>query len=409
MRYKKPATILVVNCGSSSLKYRVIEMPGEKELGGGEAVRVGIRASEPPAIHHRVGGEKRTLVTPMPDHAAAFRAVTSLLAGEAKDRPELAYDCFAHRYVHPGTCFTRTARIDRKILAGLKKTLSLAPIHNVVSLNLIEVCSREFTKIPQYAVFDTAFHRTIPAEYASYALPEALVRKYRLRRIGFHGISHRYVMEEACRFLGRETTTQKIISCHLGSGGSSICAIKNGVSVNNSMGFTPLEGLMMNTRCGDLDISVLFHMMANNNLSPEEAEKVLNYKSGILGVFSASSDMRDAAKRSSSDKRAKMACEMYVRRVKKYVGYYALLLKKADILIFTDTLGVELPALRRSVCEGLECFGIRIDEAKNGTGEYRNTDLTGAGSQTRVLVVPTNEEIMIARETYEEFCHDHRG
>ncbi|OGS35744.1 MAG: hypothetical protein A2293_11310 [Elusimicrobia bacterium RIFOXYB2_FULL_49_7] len=409
MKYKNEANILVINCGSSSLKYRIIRMPGGKELTAGEAVRVGTHTREPSAIHYWDATGKKSVTVEMPDHAAAFRSVISLLGRESKKHPELCYDCFAHRYVHPGAYFNKTTRIDKKALTKLKKTVSLAPIHNTISLNLISVCAKEFRKTPQYAVFDTAFHRTIPKELASYALPEAMVKKYGVRKVGFHGISHRYIMEESCKFLARDAATQKIISCHLGSGGSSVCAIRNGQSLNNSMGFTPLEGLMMNTRCGDLDIGVLFHVMAKNNMSPEEAEKVLNYKSGILGVFNASSDMRDVAKQYCTDDKANLTFSMYVRRVRKYIAYYSLLLHKADILVFTDTLGIEMPALRQSICEGLDCFGISLDEHKNNASIAGDAEITGKGSQTRVLAIPTNEEIMIARETYKEYCDDHRS
>ena len=246
--------ILVINCGSSSLKYRLIHMPDEKEIAGGEAVRVGVTGKEPSAIKHFSAAGKRTVTAAMPNHSEAFRAVISLLKQDAENGTAPKIDCFAHRYVHPGGYFTKTAFLDRAALTKLKKTVSLAPVHNGISLNLIAMCSKEFRDIPQYAVFDTAFHKTIPKELSSYAIDAAIVKKYSLKKIGFHGISHRYIMEEASRFLDKDPASQKIISCHLGSGGSSVCAIKRGVSINNSMGFTPLEGLMMNTRCGDLDI-----------------------------------------------------------------------------------------------------------------------------------------------------------
>lgn len=408
MKSDTGATILVINSGSSSLKYRVVRMPEEKEYASGEAIRIAARTAVQPAILHSVKGKNRTVNLPLPDHVAALRAVISLLTEDAREHPELSFDCFAHRYVHPGTHFSRAAHLNRESIARLEKTISLAPIHNTVSLRLIETCAREHGDIPQYAVFDTSFHRTIPRECASYALSEELVRKHHLRKIGFHGLSHRFVMEESCRFLGREPATQKIISCHLGSGGSSVCAIAHGRSINNSMGFTPLEGLMMNTRCGDLDISVLLHAMEEHQLSPEAAENMLNHKSGILGVFSSSSDMRDVVGKLDTDEKARMVFEMYVRRVRKYIGYYSLLLKKTDILVFTDTLGIELPPLRASICEGLDCFGIRLDTAKNNVAAYRISDLTAEGSEAKVLAIPTNEEIMIAREAFKELRHDHR-
>jgi acetate kinase len=402
------ARILVINCGSSSLKFRVIAMPAEQDLISGEAIRVGTKTSTASQIIYTVaGGSKQTVEAAMPDHLAAFKSVIALLAREAARNPGLQHDCFAHRFVHPGHYFTATARIDAEALDRLKQTLSFAPIHNTISVRLISACADDFAETPQYAVFDTTFHRTIPAEYGSYALPAALVKEHQLRKVGFHGISHQYVMNEACRFLGRDPQTQKIISCHLGSGGSSVCAIRNGVSINNSMGFTPLEGLMMNTRCGDIDIGVLLHMLAENDFSADDAERVLNYKSGILGVFDCSSDMRDVARRRATDENARTAYDMYVRRVRRYIGYYALILQQADILIFTDTLGVELPALRQDVCDGMGSLGICLEDAKNTSDAYRSADLTAAGSATAVVVIPTNEEIMIAREAYKELRHDH--
>jgi acetate kinase len=407
MRSETTANILVINCGSSSLKFRIISMPAEKDLASGEAVRVGTKTSAQSLINLDVAGNRRSVPADMPDHRAAFDAVIALLRKEAESDPALRFDCFAHRFVHPGPYFSKTARIDADALAKLKKTLSYAPIHNVISVNLIDACATKFSDVPQYAVFDTSFHRTIPPEFGSYALPAALVEKHHLRKVGFHGISHQYIMNESCRFLGRDPKTQKIISCHLGSGGSSVCAIRNGVSINNSMGFTPLEGLMMNTRCGDMDIGVLLHMLAENDFNADDAEKVLNYKSGVLGVFDSSSDMRDVAKRRAEDEKAQTAYNMYVRRVRRYIGYYALILQKADILVFTDTLGVEMPGLRHDICAGLECLGISLADEKNGSGAYQSADLTGPGSATKVLVIPTNEEITIAREAYEESSHDH--
>lgn len=403
---KRNASFLVINCGSSSLKFRLICMPEEKEIAGGEATRVGTLGSQQSSIQYTSNGSTRTVTVAMKDHSAAFRAVISLLAQESKRDNRIFYDCFAHRFVHPGPVFSHTTLIDSGVIAKLKKTINLAPIHNEISLKLIETCAQEFSGTPQFAVFDTAFHRTIPKEFATYALPEELTQKYHLRRIGFHGISHKYVMEESCRMLGKDPSTQKIISCHLGSGGSSVCAIKDGKSLNNSMGFTPLEGLMMNTRCGDLDIGVLFHIMAKNGLTADDAEKLLNFNSGILGVFNASSDMRDVAKEADSSKKAVLTMDMYIRRIRKYVGYYSLLLKKADIMVFTDTLGIEMPLLRERICEGMECFGLVLDKKTNRVSEYKNTDLTGAGSETRILAIPTNEEIMIARESYKELCDD---
>ncbi len=406
MRSKAPVNILVINCGSSSLKYRIIRMPEGRELAGGEAIRVGALTNKPSQINAYRGAEKQTIVTPMPDHAAAFRAVIALLDGYRASDPAITYDCFAHRYVHPGAAYNKTVKINAAVTAKLKANLSLAPIHNKISLGLIESCAGEFKDIPQYAVFDTTFHKNIPDEYAAYALPEHLVKKYKLKKVGFHGVSHKFIMEESCRYLGRDYETQKIISCHLGSGGSSICAIRNGVSINTSMGFTPLEGLMMNTRSGDMDISVLFHVMAQNNLSVADAENLLNYQSGVLGVYNTSSDIRDVAKQRKVDPKANMVFEMYVRRVRKFICFYSLILQKADVLVFTDTLGVEMPELRQAICSNLTDVGIAINNKNNNVTTYTNSDITGDSSEVKVLVIPTNEELMIARDAYKESRND---
>jgi len=299
--------------------------------------------------------------------------------------------------------------VDKVVLRKLKETLPLAPIHNPISCKLIEFCHNDYPEIKQFVVFDTAFHKTIPPEFATYALPLKIIRKYHIRKIGFHGISHRYVMEEACRFLKKNKTLQKIISCHLGTGGSSVTAIEGGRSINNSMGFTPLEGLMMNTRCGDIDPGIVFYIMSKERFSPGEAEKILNNKSGILGVLNSSSDLRDAIGDMDKNPRAKMAFDMYARRVKSYISFYSLILKKADILIFTDSLGTGSPVVRQAICEGLEFLGIRLDKEKNAGYGGGVSDISSRESETKVLVVPTDEEIMIARESYKELIKDDTG
>jgi len=394
--------ILVLNCGSSSLKYKIITMPGEEELVTGEAERVGTKSQDAASITHFVLGKKRVVKTELTDHAMALKKILGLIAEDTQNDKRITFDLFAHRYVHPGKFFTKPVRIDRSVLRKLKEVLSLAAIHNPIIYKLIEFCDEEYRAVEQIAVFDTSFHKTIPPEFSTYALPVKLAKKYSLRKIGFHGISHRYVMEEACRFLGRDTKQQKIISCHLGTGGSSVCAINRGKSVNTSMGFTPLEGLMMNTRCGDLDLGVIFYMMFKENFSPEATENILNKKSGILGVFNSSSDLRDVVNSIESDSKAKMAFGMYARRVKAYLGFYALILKRADILIFTDSLGTGLPVLRQNVCAAMDFLGIDLDPDKNRTYTEGVCDISAAGSETRILVIPTNEELMIAREAYKE-------
>ncbi|MDD5567724.1 MAG: acetate/propionate family kinase [Candidatus Omnitrophica bacterium] len=396
------ANILTLNCGSSSLKYKIIRMPDEECLVEGEAERVGIKTQGESLISHSVSGKTKIVKTELGNHSVALRKILALIKIDAQENKEITFDIFAHRYVHPGNFFAKPVKISKPVLKKLKETLSLAAIHNPITYGLIEFCYKEYRTVEQFAVFDTAFHRGIPPEFSTYALPVKISKKYGLKKIGFHGISHQYVTEEACRFLKRNIKFQKVISCHLGTGGSSVCAINRGKSVNTSMGFTPLEGLVMNTRCGDLDLGIIFYIMSKERFSPVETENILNKKSGILGIFSSSSDLRDVVDNIGADPRAKIAFDMYARRVKAYIGFYALILKKTDILVFTDSLGVGMPLLRESICDNMAFLGISLDREKNKT--YRNgiCELSSAQAQTKILVVPTNEELMIARETYKE-------
>ena len=386
--------ILVFNCGSSSLKYRIYRMPGEEPLVEGEAERVGIKTDRSAIIHHASRGVHQTIEVDLPTHAIAFNKVMELIQ---KDE-SVGFDCFAHRYVHPGNQFNRTTLVTAGTFAKLKKTLSLAPIHNPVSYELVELCQQYYPRIPQYLVFDTSFHASIPDDLATYAIPKNLADRYGIRKIGFHGISHQFVAAEACAFLGLDPSTTRIISCHLGTGGSSVCAISEGHSINSSMGFTPLEGLIMNTRSGDLDVGLLLYLMHSNRLNTDDIEKTLNKKSGVLGLYQSSSDLRDLIKRMGDDPEAKRAFNMYCRRVKKYIGFYGLLLKKPDIVIFTDTLGVVEAPIRREAIRGLEYLGIRMDQRKNEQYSEGIGIISTADSEATVMVVPNNEELMIARE-----------
>lgn len=398
--------VLVLNSGSSSLKYKLIKMPGGNELIKGEAERVGIKTSGKSRIIHSVLGRERIIETPMEDHNAALKAALCLLADDFLIDPGMRFDVFAHRYVHPGTFFSSTVKITRSVLTKLKKTFSLAPIHNPVSYRLMEFCHKKYPGVPQFAVFDTSFHRSILPEFSNYAIPFKIAKKYGIKKVGFHGLSHKYVSEEACRFVSKEASTQRLISCHLGTGGSSVCAIKAGKSINNSMGFTPLEGLMMNTRCGDIDPGAVFYIMFKEKFSVGEADRMLNNRSGVLGVFNSSSDLRDAIKEMGSDRTAKMTVDMYVRRVRTYLCFYALILKKADILVFTDSLGQGSSVLREHICLNLGFMGIMLDKERNDSYAGGIAEISSGLSETRVLVVPTDEEAMIAREAYKETCKD---
>ncbi|MFA4984907.1 MAG: acetate/propionate family kinase [Candidatus Omnitrophota bacterium] len=406
MKYKKGVNILALNCGSSSLKYKIIEMPQERELSRGEAQRVGIKTQALSAITHFCLDKKTVIEAPIPDHVAALKKVLELVEADAKVNGDMGFGIFAHRYVHPGNNFSRTTKVSAPVLGRLRETLPLAAIHNPVSYRLMGFCHKEYPRLTQYAVFDTVFHKTIPPAFATYAIPRSITKKYGIRKIGFHGISHRYVMEEACRFLGRDKFQQKIISCHLGTGGSSICAIDCGRSVNNSMGFTPLEGLMMNTRCGDIDPGAVFYIMFKEKFSSGDAEDILNKKSGILGVFDSSSDLREVIRGMGNDKRARMAFDMYVRRVKTYIAFYTIILKKADVLVFTDSLGAGEPLLRESISGGMDFAGIKLNRELNAAYSGGIKDISVKDSEARILIIPANEELMIAREAYREFSKD---
>jgi acetate kinase len=375
-------------------------MPEEKDLITGEAERVGVKSHGESFITHTTLGVKRTIKVDMPDHKSAFKALMKEIEKDVEQNKTLKIDAFAHRYVHPGNLFDKTTRMTSATLKKMKETFDLAPLHNPVSHSFMEMCLEYSKEIPQYAVFDTAFHAGIPKGNYTYALPMHLIKKYGLRRVGFHGISHKFVTAEACKFLKVEFELQKIISCHLGTGGASICAVKDGRSINNTMGLTPLEGLVMNTRSGDLDAGILFRLIHGENITVKQADETLNKKSGVLGIFGTSSDLRDAVKRLKEDKDAAFAFGMFIRRIKKYIGYYAFLLQKPDIVIFTDSLGTQVPLVREKVIEGLEIFGIALDKNKNNDYKSGIADISNESSSAKVLILPTNEEIMIAREAY---------
>jgi acetate kinase len=375
-------------------------MPDEIDIVNGEAQRVGIKSADTSLILHTVRGKERILKAELPTHVDAFKQVLQLIFKDSEKDKGINFDCIAHRYVNSGKYFSGTARIYPEDLEKLHDTFDIAPLHSPIIYKVIKFCSEEYQNVPQFIVADNSFHNEIPEKYSTYALPPELTEKHHIKRMGYHGISHQFVMQEACKFLDKDVKTQKIISCHLGTGGSSVCAILAGKSVNSSMGFTPLEGLMMNTRSGDIDAGMIFNIMYNNRLTATEAENILNKKSGVLSIFKESSDLRDAIKGRDKNPAAQMAFDMYVRKIKKYIGNYMVQLKKADVLIFTDTLGIGMPAVRYAICEGLEYFGIQIDKNLNDDYQTGIVDISLKDSEVRLLVVPNNEELMIAREVF---------
>ncbi len=392
--------ILVINCGSSSLKYQLIDMNGEEVLCKGLVERIGIEGSR---IKHDTTGKERVIIEePMADHKVALGLVLNALIdenhGAIKSMDEIG--AVGHRVVHGGETFASSVVIDDEVMKVLDECIELAPLHNPPNITGIEACKELMPNTPMVAVFDTAFHQTMEADNYIYPIPYEYYEKYKIRRYGFHGTSHKYVSLRAAEILGKDIKDLNIVTCHLGNG-SSVCAVQGGKSMDTSMGFTPLEGLAMGTRSGDIDPAIIPFIMDKENMTFEEVNNMLNKQSGVLGISGISSDFRDLeVAMNEGNKRAKLALDVFVNRVKKYVGAYVATMCSIDALVFTAGIGENSSYIREKVCEGLECLGIKIDhELNNIRGEeaYLNKDLTSAA----ILVIPTNEELMIARDTLE--------
>ncbi len=392
--------IMVMNCGSSSLKYRLIAMPEEQELAGGEAQRVGPPTAEPSRIYHRIAGREETHTVPMPDHATAFREVMKLL----ERTPELKPDALGHRVVHGAAIFKDHTLVDDDTIAGLEKTLHLAPIHNPPAVTLLKACYQMYPELPESVVFDTSYHSTMPAHASTYALPRSLREDEGIRKYGFHGTSHRFVVQEAARFLNIPLDRFNGVSCHLGSGGASLCAVVGGRSMDNTMGYSPLQGLMMSTRSGDLDPAIVLRLLAQSGGNADAVEKKLNRKSGVLGMSGVSSDIRDIFKMMNSgdevSEQLNRTSSLYIWRLRKYLGAYLSVVGRADAVIFTDTIGETMPQVRWMVCADMDVFGIRMDMEKNDNVTSWPVDVAAPDSPVRLLVIRTNEELAIARETW---------
>ncbi|WP_084664619.1 acetate/propionate family kinase [Thermanaeromonas toyohensis] len=389
--------ILVLNCGSSSVKYQLFDMAEEKSLAKGLVERIGLPGSR--LTHRPVGKEKIVKEVPVPDHGAAIKlsleALTHPQHGVIKEYSEIRG--IGHRVVHGGS-FSASVLIDSQTKDLIAELEALAPLHNGPALRGITACEVILPHTPQVACFDTAFHQTMPDYVYTYALPYELTQKYQIRRYGFHGTSHKYVAQRAAELVGRPWGDLKIITCHLGNG-SSITAIKNGKSYDTSMGFTPLPGLVMGTRCGDIDPAIVTFLMEKEGWTTKEVEEVLNRRSGVLGVSGLSSDFRDIEEAMEvQNERARLAWDMFVYSVRKYIGAYIVALGGLDVLVFTAGLGENSPRVRLDICQGLDFLGIQIDQDKNNVrGEER--EITAPGAQVRTFVIPTNEELMIAKDT----------
>ncbi len=391
--------ILVINCGSSSLKYQLIESKSEKVLAKGLAERIGIDGST--LNHTPAGKEKIVMKVPMPDHKEAVRLVIEALID--KEHGVINYlseiDAVGHRVVHGGEKFDKAVLIDENVIKDIEELSSLAPLHNPANLIGIRACAENMPGVKQVAVFDTAFHQTMPKKAYMYGIPYEYYEKYKVRRYGFHGTSHDYVSNRAAEILGKKREDLKIIVCHLGNG-ASISAVKNGKCVDTSMGLTPLEGLIMGTRSGDLDPAILDFLCEKEGLSSAEMNTILNKKSGVLGLSGGlSSDFRDLGEAADAgNEMAKMTLDAYCYRVAKYIGAYTMAMHGVDVIVFTAGIGENNYAVRAGVCSYLGVLGAIINEEELKTrGE--EIVVTEPGSKVTVMIIPTDEELSIARQT----------
>ncbi|HLR34218.1 MAG TPA: acetate kinase [Tissierellales bacterium] len=391
--------VLVINCGSSSLKYQLINMDNEEVLAKGLVERIGIEGSR---VKHNTNGKDEYIIEkPLGDHKEALGVVlkNALLDSEhgaIKSLDEIS--AVGHRVVHGGEKFANSVVIDDEVMEAIEACVDLAPLHNPPNIIGIEACKELMPETPMVAVFDTAFHQTIPASNYIYPLPYELYEEYGIRKYGFHGTSHKYVTAKATEMLGKDLEDINVITCHLGNG-ASICAVKNGESIETSMGFTPLEGLAMGTRTGDIDPAIIPFIMEKEDLNFEEINTLLNKKSGVLGISGVSSDFRDLEEAANDgNERAELALNVFCNKVTKYIGAYAAILCDVDALIFTAGIGENSHTIREAVCEGLKCIGIELDVEKNKV-RGKEAIVSKDGSEVKIIVIPTNEELMIARDT----------
>jgi len=392
--------VLVINAGSSSLKYQLIDMTNESALAVGLCERIGINNGI--ITQKRFDGKKLEKQTDLPTHKTALAEVVKALTdsefGAIKDMTEI--NAVGHRVVHGGEQFTTSALIDTSVEQAIKDCFELAPLHNPPNMMGITACAEIMPGTPMVAVFDTAFHMTLPAYAYMYALPYDLYEKHGIRKYGFHGTSHMYVARRAAAMLGKPEKDVKVITCHLGNG-SSITAVKGGKSIETSMGFTPLEGVAMGTRCGSIDPAVVPFIMEKEGLSTREVDNLMNKKSGVLGISGISNDFRDLDEAASNgNQRAELALEVFAYKIKKFIGEYSAVLNGVDAVVFTAGIGENSATIRKRILSGLEGLGIKIDDEKNKI-RGQEIDISTPDSKVRVLVIPTNEELTIARDTKE--------
>jgi acetate kinase len=395
----EPPKVLVINCGSSSIKYGLFAMPPGHLLASGLLERIGESAS---LIRHRAENAQGELVETRreieaPDHRAAFAHIADVLR-DTLEHEGNGPAAIGHRVVHGGEAFSASVAIDRTVIDTIRNLIPLAPLHNPANLTGIEACREIFPAVPQVAVFDTAFHQTMPPQAYRYAVPEEWYSRHGVRRYGFHGTSHRYVAGRAADYLQRPLEDLNLITLHLGNGASA-AAIRHGRCIDTSMGFTPLEGLVMGTRSGDLDAAVPLFLENVLGLHADELQALLNRDSGLKGLC-GSNDLREVlAKERAGDARARLALEVYCYRIRKYIGAYFVALEGIDALVFTGGIGENAPSIRRRVCHGLEKLGVVIDPDANDRELEEICEIGSSGQPVRVLAVRTNEELQIARET----------
>ncbi|MBD5251751.1 MAG: acetate kinase [Bacteroides sp.] len=390
--------ILVLNCGSSSVKYKLIDTSNDAVMAEGGAEKIGLPGGF--VKYKKADGSKAILELGQTDHNGAVKAILNLLTdpveGCISNYGEI--DAVGHRVVHGAEKFSKSVLINDEVKDMIKQCYDLAPLHNPANMTGIDAITALMPEVPQVAVFDTAFHQTMPAKSFMYALPYKYYEEDGVRRYGFHGTSHRYVSQRVCEFLGVDPKDQKIITCHVGNGGS-ITAVLGGKSVDTSMGLTPTEGLMMGTRVGDVDPGALVYLMLKHNLSATDLQKIINKESGMLGISGVSSDMREVeAAIADGNPRARLGQDMYQQRILKYIGAYAAEMGGVDIIVFTGGVGENQCSLREEVCEPLAFMGVEIDrEANQVRGEEKV--ISTPASKVKVVVIPTDEELMIARDT----------
>ena len=391
--------ILVLNCGSSSIKYKLFEMETKEVLAQGGIEKIGLPGSFLKLT--LPNGEKKILEKDIPEHTVGvdfiFQTLTNAEYGALKSLDEL--DAVGHRMVHGGERFSQSVVLNKEVVDAFTACNDLAPLHNPANLKGVNAVSALLPNIPQVGVFDTAFHQTMPAHAYMYAVPYELYEKYGVRRYGFHGTSHRYVSQRVCEYLGIPVEGSRIITCHVGNGGS-ISAVKDGKCIDTTMGLTPLEGLMMGTRSGDIDGGAVTFIMEKEGLNATGISNLLNKKSGLAGVSGVSSDMREvAAAAANGNERARLSIDMYFYRIKKYIGAYAAAMGGVDVILFTGGVGENQADCRETACSGLEYMGVKIDHDINNATRGEEGIISTADSKVKVVVIPTDEEMLIASDT----------